>query len=188
MTLTLNLHNSRNTEPIMLYFKAKAVEAGINPSEYFTKKDIAPFNTANINCWAGFLTGGFDSHVNLAKDVVVKKYLKDLKKAIISNPGQAPTIIRMVAQVAPAYEKQLQTILKGLSSTSDIETKVKFIEEAVSKKAKQSKKASAITDLDEDPVLNNIWETIIEVEEAKNIEADIAFELGDLLSAEILKP
>jgi hypothetical protein len=188
MTLTLNLHNSRNTEPIMLYFKAKAVEAGINPSEYFVKKDIAPFNTLNLTCWAGFLSGGFDSHVNLPKDVVVKKYLKNLKKAIVSNPTQAPTVIRMVVQVAPAFEKQLQTILKGLSSTSDIETKVKFIEEAISKKAKQSKKASAIIDLDDDPVLNNIWETIIEVEEAKNIEADIAFELGDLLTAEILKP
>jgi hypothetical protein len=188
MTLTLNLHNSRNTEPIMLYFKAKAVEAGINPSEYFVKKDIAPFNTSNINCWAGFLTGGFDSHVNLPKEVVVKKYLKDLKKAIISNPAQAASVIRMVSIVAPTLEKQLQTILKGLSSTSDIETKVKFIEDSISKKAKKSKKASAITDLDEDPVLNNIWETIIEVEEAKNIEADIAFELGDLLTAEILKP
>jgi len=188
MTLTLDLSNNRTTEPIMLFFKAKAVQAGINPSEFFTKKEIAPFNLTNSNCWTGFLTGAFDSHIDTPKEAVIKKYLKDLKKVMVSNPSDAQKLVNLVSAVAPALKPQLLTILKALSSSSDIETKVQFIEDKLEKKALSSKKASAISDLDDDPILNNVWETILEVEEAKNIEADIAFELGDFLSAEILKP
>ena len=188
LTLTLELNNDTNTEPLMLYFKTKAKQAGINSSDFFTKNDIPPFSTLNAKCWMGFLSGGFDDHVDMPKDVVVKKYLNDLKKVIISNPTEAPTIIRMVGMSAPALSKQLQTILSRLNSSPDLQSKVKFVEETMDKKASLNKKASVFDDLDNDPVLNDVWDTLIEVDQAKFLEADVAVGLGDFLSADILKP
>ncbi len=188
MKLTLDLKSKTHTEPIMMYFKSKSLQAGIHFSEYFTKKEIAPFNTLNANCWAGFLTGSFDSFVDKPKALIIKKYLKDLKKVIVLEPALAPKLLNWVAMAAPGLETQLKTLVSRLKSTPDLESKVQFLEEKVSKKAKYSKKANAITSFEDDATLNGIWDTLIEIDQAKLMEADIAYELGDFVSAEILKP
>ncbi len=188
LNLTLDLNNDTSIEPLMMYFKTKAKQAGINYSEFFTKNDIPPFHTQSAKCWIGFLSGGFDSHVDMPKEAIVKKYLTDLKKVIISNPAEAPTIVRMVGMTAPGIAKQLQTIISRLNSTPDLESKVKFVEETMDKKASLKKKANIFDDLDNDPILNEVWDTLIEFDQAKFTQADIALEEGNFLASDILKP
>ncbi len=189
LTLSLDLNNPKDTKPMMLYFKLKAKESGIDPSEFFTKKVTSPFNTLSGNCWAAFLSGSLDTLISTPKPDVVKTYLKDLKKVVISQPNMADVLLKMVGAVAPKFKKELETLAVKLKSSPDLQERIQYtkdVDTVVSKKA--SIGASFLTEFDNDPLLNNVWDSLIEEENSKQLESEIAISLGDFLSAEILKP
>ena len=72
---------------------ARARELGIDASHFFTKKELAPFNTVDAKCWLSFLNGGMNDYCNLPKEFVTKKYFQDLKKAIISNSALSSSLV-----------------------------------------------------------------------------------------------
>lgn len=189
LTLSLDLNNPKDTKPMMLYFKLKAKESGIDPSEFFTKKVTSPFNTLSGSCWAAFLSGSLDNLISTPKENVVKTYLKDLKKVVISQPNMADVLLKMVGMVAPKFKKELETLAVKLKSSPDLQERIQYtkdVDTVISKKA--SIGASFLTEFDNDPLLNNVWDSLIEEENSKQLEAEIAISLGDFLSAEILKP
>ena len=180
LTLTLELGNSNNLSPMRDYFQGKARELGIDASHFFTKKELAPFNTVDAKCWLSFLNGGMNDYCDLPKEFVTKKYFQDLKKAIISNSALSTSLVSAASKAVPSLKKQLESMISRLNTDADLQSKVQFVDD-MNKKAKLRKKASAISSIENDPILQNVWSALIELEKANDLALELNFTMNDFL-------
>jgi hypothetical protein len=161
------------------YFQGKARELGIDASHFFTKKELAPFNTVDAKCWLSFLNGGMNDYCDLPKEFVTKKYFQDLKKAIISNSALSTSLVSAASKAVPSLKKQLESMISRLNTDADLQSKVQFVD--MNKKAKLRKKASAISSIENDPILQNVWSALIELEKANDLALELNFTMNDFL-------
>jgi len=102
-----------------------------------------------------------------------------LKKAIISNSALSTSLVSAASKAVPSLKKQLESMISRLNTDADLQSKVQFVD--MNKKAKLRKKASAISSIENDPILQNVWSALIELEKANDLALELNFTMNDFL-------